>query len=489
MGPVGGTTTALWEDVNDDLLLAPAHLQWRKLAEGELTSAGLYERTLERAREFEHLNAFARLEEQNGHEAARRSTWRYSRGTALSICDGLPIALKDSLMVRASVGREGSKTMPDEPDEDDGPVVGALRRGGFVPAGRTTMPEFGWKAVTDSPVYGVTRNPWKTELTPGGSSGGNAVAVATGAASLAIGTDIGGSIRIPAAFCGIVGFKPTQDRAPKRPGSHRGVLSREGPMARTVLDCIHAIHLTEQRGPQDRPTTSTYPEPTNDIAYDDLIGTEVSILLDHPDLDVDRAIAKAVRTAGQAFKDLGCRVEEIDRQSLNFGGLRECYDTLYAGDICRNTAHLSPSERELLDPGLRALTERIEKKTIPHYVAAESERLKFLQAANVFFHAFDLLILPTVALSPFEVGRDVPKGWADPLWTSWAGFTWPLNLTGQPALSIPIGFTDEGLPIGGQIVAARGRDRLVLSAGHLLEQLLALDVASRLRARLRPAAA
>ncbi|MDX1584012.1 MAG: amidase family protein, partial [Thermoanaerobaculia bacterium] len=352
--------------VSKEILHAPAYVLQELLQNHEIDARDLYEISLERSREIEELNAFRAMEEKIGRAAAECSAWRHQRETPLGMVDGIPIGVKDGFAMRGSVEREGSKTTGDDPSPDDGPAIGALRRNGFVPAGRTTMPEFGWKGVTDSPLCGATRNPWDPERTSGGSSGGNGVAVATGACAMALGTDIGGSVRIPASFCGIVGFKPTQDRAPRRPGSHAGVLSREGPMTRSVLDAAYMMDVTELRDETDQ-SGRFGPRYFEQATEQQLIGFEVALLLDHPDIDVHPEVEQAVRRAAMALHDLGCRVVEIDRDDLDLGGLRETYETLYSGDVTVSTRKLDENERQKLDPGLLKLTEWVEQLPLTVY--------------------------------------------------------------------------------------------------------------------------
>ena len=182
---------------------------------GSLSPVEATEACLSRIRLYdEHVNAFCLVDEETTLAEARRSEERYRRGQPLGQLDGVPVAIKDVFLTRGWSNRKGSAVIPDEPVAIDAPAIAALRRHGFVSLGKTTTPEFGWKGVTDSPLCGITRNPWDPDKTAGGSSGGSGAAVALGMGPLALGTDAGGSIRIPAGFCGIVGHKPTQGRVP-----------------------------------------------------------------------------------------------------------------------------------------------------------------------------------------------------------------------------------------------------------------------------------
>src|SRR5436190_23630988 len=232
----------------------------------QLSPVEVIAETLRRLERYEGaVNAFVLYDPESAMAAARTSEARWQKGEPQGLLDGVPVAIKDTQLTRGWPRRVGSKTIdPDQPWLEDAPVTARLRAEGAVFFGKTTTPEFGWKGATDSPLSGITRNPWNRERTPGGSSGGSAVAVTAGISPLAVGTDAGGSIRIPASFCGIFGLKPTFGRVAGYPPSAFGDVAHVGPMARTVDDA--ALMLDAMKGPDSRDWFSL---PDDGIAYRD----------------------------------------------------------------------------------------------------------------------------------------------------------------------------------------------------------------------------
>ncbi|WP_269476060.1 amidase family protein [Billgrantia diversa] len=223
-----------------------------RLQRSEVTAVELAESALCQIESLDvNVNAFFQVDRDKTLEMARAADERYRAWQTMGLLDGLPVAVKDAFDQISWTTRDGSKLTKDLPAKLDAPTVAACRRHGFVPVGKTNMSEFGWKAVTDSPLAGITRNPWNLDKTPGGSSGGSAAAVAMGIAPLALAADSGGSIRIPASFCGVVGFKPTHGQAPMHPGSHYGKLSQPGPIAHTVRDVALLLEVMTESDPSD----------------------------------------------------------------------------------------------------------------------------------------------------------------------------------------------------------------------------------------------
>ncbi len=452
--------------------LWPATRLLEAFRSGDLTPQRLMQCVLDQAESIGELNAFLEIFPDQAMDEARRSTWRYVDRAPLGPLDGLPVAVKDSFHLRGSPSRSGSLTTSDSPQQHDGPDVGAMRRNGAVFIGRTTMPEFGWKAVCDSPLSGITRNPHDPEKTPGGSSGGDGVAVATGASTLAIGADIGGSVRIPAAFCGIVGIKPTHNRAPRHVGSHASVLSREGTMARSVADAAMLLDVIEgdDRGDSATKRHSKY---YRSAVGGEVRGMTIALMLDHPEVDVDPQVAETVNHAMHVFEDLGAKVVRIGQEQLKLAGLREAYQRLLGAELAGEVTDLDESQRSLLDPGLLETVQSVEQMTAVDLVHATHQRRRLLHHVAAFFYDFDLLATPTVPILPFDVGQNVPLNWPSPDWTSWTPFTWPFNMTGSPAASLPCGYVD-GLPVGLQLVAERNFDSDLIRAASLFERALGL---------------
>ncbi len=408
------------------------------------------------------LNAF-NLVSDRAMDEARASEARWSSGQPQGLLDGVPVSIKDIILTRGWPTRRGSKTVDAKgPWNDDAPATARLREHGAVLVGKTTTPEFGWKGVTDSPLTGITRNPWNTDKTPGGSSGGAAVAVATGMGALAVGTDGGGSIRIPASFTGVFGIKPSFGRVPAWPLSPFGTVAHVGPMTREVTDA--ALMLTVLSLPDARDWHSLPYEPRDyragieagvrdlRIAYSSNLGYA----------EVDAEVSDLVRRAVGVFGELGARVEEKHPGFDNAGPVFQTHWFAGAAALMRGV-----KERKLVDPGLLEVAEHGARITLAELQEAQMKRGALGMHMNLFHRDFDLLVTPTVAVSAFDVGQESPvKG----RWTDWTPFSYPFNLTGQPAASIPCGFTRAGLPVGLHIVGPRFADALVLRAARAFER-------------------
>ncbi|WP_330354386.1 amidase [Streptomyces chartreusis] len=424
--------------------------------------------TLERAERIQpEVNAFVRLTADEALARADESAERWRRGEPAGLLDGVPVTVKDILLLRGSPTLRGSKTVADKGHwPEDAPSVARLRAHGAVFLGKTTTPEFGWKGVTDSPLSGVTRNPVDPTRTAGGSSGGAAAAVALGAGPLALGTDGGGSVRIPAAFCGIFALKPTYGRVPLYPASPFGTLAHVGPMTRDAADA--ALLLDVIGAPDSRDWSALPPAPGPfaaalsggvrglRVAYSPSLGGQVA---------VRPAVAAAVRRAVERLAGLGAYVEETDP---DFTDPVDAFHTLWFTGAARVTQHLGPHQRELLDPGLREICGVGARMSALDYLAAVDVRMELGRRMGRFHDSYDLLLTPTLPITAFEAGAEVPKGSGHRRWTGWTPFTYPFNLTQQPAATVPVGTDGDGLPVGLQIVAARHRDELVLRAAHAL---------------------
>ncbi|GLW45388.1 amidase [Streptomyces sp. NBRC 14336] len=423
---------------------------------------------LERAELIQpEVNAFVRITAEQALQRARESAERWRRGEPAGLLDGVPVTVKDILLMRGAPTLKGSKTIATKgPWEEDAPSVARLREHGAVFLGKTTTPEFGWKGVTDSPLTGITRHPLDPTRTAGGSSGGAAAAVALGAGPLALGTDGGGSVRIPAAFCGIFGLKPTYGRVPLYPASAFGTLAHVGPMTRDAADAalmLDVIGVPDSRdwsalGPAAGSFTGALSGGVRGlrVAYSPSLGGQVA---------VRPAVASAVRRAVERLAGLGAFVEETDPDLTD---PVDAFHTLWFAGAARVTQHLGPHQRELLDPGLREIRALGAQYSALDYLAAVDVRMELGRRMGRFHDAYDLLLTPTLPITAFEAGAEVPKGSGHRRWTGWTPFTYPFNMTQQPAATVPVGTDGDGLPVGLQIVAARHRDDLVLRAAHAL---------------------
>ncbi|MFW6379966.1 MAG: amidase [Halorhodospira sp.] len=413
------------------------------------------------------VNAFCLVDEASSLEAARRSEQRYRSTSPAGRLDGIPVAIKDVFLTRGWPNLKGSRTVdPAGPWEMDAPAVAALRRHGFVPIGKTTTPELGWKGVTDSPAHGATGNPFAPQHTAGGSSGGSAASVALGMGPLALGTDAGGSIRIPAGFSGVVGHKPTQGRVPLWPASPFGQLAHPGPMTWTVEDAARLMDVITEPDPRDPtlpPPGGSYLEQlTGDIA-----GLRLAFSENLGYVHVDPEIQHAVSEAAGILEALGAQVEATDP---GFDDPREAFDLLFFGGAANALRTIPESRHGEMDPGLIEAAGSVRNASMLDYLAAMNERAALTEHMSRFHQRYDLLLTPTLPIPAFSAGLEVPEGWHEQRWPSWTPFTYPFNLTGQPACSVPCGFTRAGLPIGLQIIGPRHADALVLRVAHAYQQ-------------------
>lgn len=433
------------------------------------------------------LGAFCHADPEATLRQARESEQRHCRGEAIGPLDGIPTSIKDIFYTRGVPTLRGSHLLADKPDAadpaawpDDAPVTAATLEAGCVVIGKTTTPEFAWKGVTDNTLTGITRNPYDPALTPGGSSGGAAAAVAAGLGQLALGTDGGGSVRIPAAFCGIVALKPTYGVIPMFPSSPFGTLAHAGPMTRTVGDTAAFMDALLRPDPRDWsavPARATTPAPGGYLAaardgarggrpLEDLrVAYSATLGFGRNDDDVEAAVARAVGV----LSDLGARVDEVDP------GISDPVDAFHVLWFAGLAAVLAPHGEgaiDRVDPSMRAALGRYRDFSAADYLDAVAVRMALGARMADFHQRYDLLVTPTTPIPAFAVGSDVPPGWHSPDWTSWTPYTYPFNMTQQPALSVPCGVTESGLPVGVQLVGARFEDLLVVRAGAALEAAL-----------------
>lgn len=413
------------------------------------------------------LNAFVRIDREDALDQAGASEARWRRGAPDGLLDGVPVTVKDILLQRGGPSFKGSWGIAEEgPWDEDAPAVAALRRNGAVLLGKTTTPEFGWKGVTDSPRHGATSNPYDARRTAGGSSGGAAAAVAVGAGPLALGTDGGGSVRIPASFCGVFALKPTYGRVPIYPASAFGTLAHVGPLTRDATDA--ALLMDVVCAPDSRDWSQLGP-PTGTFR-DQLAGGVRGLRIAYsPDfggrVDVAPQVAAAVREAVERLSGLGAVVEEADP---GFEDPIEAFHTLWFSGAARVTEGFTAAQRARMDPGLREICEQGARRSALDYLAAVDVRMALGKLMGAFHERYDLLVTPTMPITAFGNGREVPEGSGQTRWTEWTPFSYPFNMTQQPAASMPCGLDDDGLPIGVQVVGPRHSDALVLRACQTL---------------------
>lgn len=418
------------------------------------------------------LNAFCTLLPEEARRQARKAERAYSGEKDSAPLLGVPVSIKDLIFTRGIRTTGGSRLYEDFVPDEDEPAVARLKAAGAIIIGKTTTPEFGYKAVTDSPLLGITRNPWNPEKTPGGSSGGAAASVAAGMGPIAIGSDGGGSIRIPGALCGVFGFKPSFGRVPRYP-SFPGweTLAHTGPITRTVADA--ALVMDVIAGPDSR---DRYSLPPAKRAY--LGGLKNSVkgakIAWSPTLGyatVDAEVLQLTEKAAKSFSRLGCKVREIDSHLEN---PEPDFVTFVVADFYAALGGFLEGSREKIDPRLATLAEMGKDISAQEYVLASFRRQVFHEKVQEIFEKYDFLLTPTTAAPAFQAGKMAPetvagKRLASPL--GWMPFTYPFNLTGQPAASVPCGLTRDCLPVGLQIVGRQLDDAGVLRLSAAYERL------------------
>ena len=439
-----------------------------KYRTGDVSPVDATKASFERIAKYEaRLNAFCYLDEESALVAARASEDRWHKGEPEGLLDGVPTTVKDTIMMKGWPFLLGTRVRdPDDIPTEDTPAVERVRNHNAVILGKTNTPEFGWKGVTDSPRFGITRNPWNLDLTPGGSSGGAAAGVSTGISQLALGTDGGGSIRIPASFTNLVGFKATHGRVPLYPVSPFGSLANVCPMARTVGDV--ALLLMAIKGVDIRDWLSLSDDGVDYAAIldDGVNGLKVAFSPTLGYADVDPEVVDVVAAAAKKFEDLGATVELVDTV---FEDPTPTFEIFWRTGAANALRSFDDAQLGLIEDGLVETGRLGQGISALDFLAARAARQTLAQHMSAFHLTYDLLLTPTLAIPPFPVGMPVPPNMDSKDWKTWTPFTYPFNMTKQPAASVPCGFTKSGLPIGLQIVAALRREDLVLRAARAYE--------------------
>lgn len=410
------------------------------------------------------VNAFAYVAPENALEAAHASEARWARGEPLGPIDGAPTTIKELTAVKGIPWRRGSNLTSDAPATDEILVMQRLRAAGAVILGTTTSPEFGWKGVTHGPAFGNTVNPWRTDRASGGSSGGAGVAAALNMGVLHEGSDGAGSIRIPASFCGVFGIKPTFGWVPANAPTPLRDMAHRGPLTRTVADA--ALFLDAVTGPSPDALYGDCPSPVPDwtaATRGGVAGLRIGFSRDFGYARVDPAVAAAVERAAGRLSEMGAIVEDADP---GFTSPLEALRVIWfsAMSVIVDRVARTEADHRRMDPGFVTVAEIGRRNTAQRLLAAEQERAELKVAMARFHERYDLLLSPTVPVTALPAGVDFPADTSMTDWTDWSPFTYPFNMTGQPAISVPCGFDAGGLPIGLQMVAARFRDDRVLRA-------------------------
>ena len=425
------------------------------------------------------LNAFRMVAPEQALDAARRSEARWMRGEPCGLVDGVPTSIKDSHDVKGWSTLHGSMTTdPTKMATEDCPHVARLREHGAIFLGKTNLCEFGWKCVTDSPRTGVTRNPWNPAKTPAGSSGGAAVAAAMGMAAINMGGDGGGSIRMPAAFCGVFGIKPTYGRVPRYPQESLIKCSHFGPLTRSVGDAALAMNIITQ--PDARDVTAL---PCDDRDYPadldgGLNGLRIAFSTRFGGVQPEPEIADIIAAAVGQLEAYGAIVEEADP---DLGDTFEAYKVLNSAYQAPKVQDRSPDIIAEMDALLVANARVGETLTVTDILSAGHQIGRWAERMTAFHRRYDALVTPTSPVSPFDVGSNNPSNLADSAATGdhvyclFNGYLYQANYTHQPAVSVPCGLTAEGLPVGLQIIGPKLSDALLLRISRAVERIHPID--------------
>lgn len=416
------------------------------------------------------INALAVLDWERTLRAAEQSQTRWRSGAALGPLDGMPVTIKEFAAVEGWPTRRGSAVTSGEPARASTVFVQRLLAAGMTPLAKTRAPEFNWKGVTDSPAFGVTRNPWDTRLTPGGSSGGCSAAVAAGMARVSLGSDAGGSVRIPAAFTGLIGLKPSFGRIPASPlPSAFSQTVHTGPIAAGMHDLAEVMHAAS--GPSAADWTSFTGQMESDVAALSRSPAQLRIgLLD------ERRWADSCAEVRQGMGEMTALLEQagfaLQRVDADVAAASQAAALFYRVGCAASVRAVPASEHGRLDPDLLAFAGPVQDLSLPDYLEACRLRDLHANALAALFEQVDLLLLPTLPILPFEAGRLAPPGWHSSDWMSWNPYTPAFNMAQMPALSYPLWPRGSALPVGVQFVAPRYRDERLIRIGAWLEQRL-----------------
>ena len=419
------------------------------------------------------INAFAVMN-PGALAAAGESEARWAAGRPIGQLDGVPVTVKDLIDVAGFPTRRGSRLSDPAPATQDAPSVMGLKAQGAVIIGKTTTTEFGWKSPGDCPLHGITRNPWNLHHTPGGSSSGAAAAAAACFGPLHIGTDAGGSVRIPAAWSGVVGLKPSFGRVPQWPLGAFASVAVLGPLTRTVRDAALMLNVLARHDLRDPFCLPDDKRDWRDRIEDGVAGMRIAVMR-RPGFDapVDWEGIAAIEQAAQIFTAAGAEVEEADP---GLPDTRAIFNRVWGVALTRLVNSFPSQTRHMLDPGLLEVAAANDGVTAEDFMDFEAQRIAAAHAMARFHQTYDLVLCPTVPNPPpLADARTVNP--VEALWTNWAPWTCMFNLTRGPAISVPMGFAQNGLPRSVQIGATIYRDDLVLRAARVLEVAMPFGIA------------
>ena len=416
----------------------------------------------------EELNAFCFFEPKDIMQYAIKSEKRWMSGEPVSLIDGVPISIKDLLYLKGWPTLHGSSSVRLNQSWDfDSPSVARLREKGAVFLGKTSTPEFGHKGVTESLLFGKTNNPWNTGMTPGGSSGGAASALAAGLGPLALGTDGGGSCRKPANYCGVIGMKPSQGKVPAWPSSHLWPLSSAGPMARTVEDLALLLDIISENDYRD-PSKFLFRSSSFNDLDDGIKNIKIGFSLNLGGSFPRKEIADIIKKSVGDFVSGGAHI--FDASPSGFDEAMSIYRTILDSGMALTGSFMTENQKRQCDPTFFSVVERGMKISALELRQAFDKRYLLIRNISLFFENYDLFILPTNPTTAYPHGTREPVSEPEDRWNTTVCFTAPFNITGNPAISIPCGKTQKGLPVGLQIVGPFGYDSLVLRAAKYFEK-------------------
>jgi len=443
---------------------------------GELLAEELTEAALTRIAEVDgKLNAFTVVLADQARATARRADEVRRTGGPVPPLHGVPVSVKDHIWLADVPATNGSRALEHFVPAVDAVPVARLKAAGAVVVGKTNNPEFCYRGYTDNDLFGVTRNPWSPDRTPGGSSGGAGASVAYGAAPIALGTDGGGSIRIPAAFCGVVGHKPTFGLVPKMPGFLGWpTLSVDGPLTRTVRDAALALSVMAGPSPHD---AMTWPVDVGDLlgavtAPVDWSSLRVAVSEDLGWAAVEPSVRAAFRAAVDRLATDGAQVVEAAPATPY---PVELWNAIALPEGYASEGPLLAEWGDRLAAGTREIVESGRDVPAGDYVAAQERRREYTATWARFFSEYDVLLAPSMPLPAFGTNVESPSAIdgvpVDPFFDDWCALALPANLAGLPSCAVPTGFTPEGLPVGMQVIGPRWADARVLSVAVAHERL------------------
>lgn len=414
------------------------------------------------------LNAFVTLMPDQSLAAARVAEDAVMRGAPAGLLHGLPISVKDLIAVQDVPFTSGSRVMANNVAVADAPAVARVRAAGAIIIGKTTTSEFGCKPVGDSPLTGVTRNPWDLDRTPGGSSAGAAASVAAGITPFALATDGGGSIRIPCSFTGLAGLKGHFGRVPVWPTSATPTLAHVGPIARNVADMALLFSVIAGYDARDPASVAGVVPDVLGMTQGSVAGLRVAYSPTLGYARPDPAVREIIDRAAAQFESLGCHVDLVD--AVFEKDPADIWTAeFYAGVGIRLRAVLE-QQREILDPAVADILQTALSQRMADYYTKVFERYELRESLCRFFDIYDLLISPVLPVSSLEVGCDIPVALADRNLVSWVFYTYPFNLTGNPAGTVCAGVAADGMPVGLQIVGRGLAEGDVIRAAAAFER-------------------